>query len=336
MSTFLLRCAGFCLLQAVLFGGLLSFHDGSDSQNYLAETVIKHRRLREVASPRVVLVGGSSLAVGVHSKMLEEALKLPVLNMGLAAGLGLEFMLSEVAPHLRRGDTVVLSLEYDHFARGSESPWGGGRGFDPGVLGQVLTFRPASVACFGWVHLRPSWLDRLLPLLSEVARESAADAGRSIGWLAPKPSVSSEARGFNRWGDHLLPDHLDRAPGSLRETLVADARGFPNQRALRALRRFVATMNQRGVAVFWSYPPKPQEALKDPHLPLFQAELESIPGLRILDRPEDHGYPEASFFDTANHLTSQAAATRTERWIRRFEDLQLPSHSNPLQPARNP
>lgn len=329
MSTFLLRFAVFCVLQAALFGGLLSFHDGSDSRNYLAETVIKHQRLREVASPRLVLVGGSSLAVGVHSQMLEEALKLPVLNMGLAAGLGLEFMLSEVAPHLRRGDTVLLSLEYDHFARGPENAWGGGRGFDPGILGQVLTFRPASVACFGWAHLRPSWLDRMLPLLSEVARESAADAGRSLGWLTPKAPVSSEERGFNRWGDHLLPDQLDRAPGSLRETLVVDARGFPNQRALRALRRFVDTMNQRGVEVFWSYPPKPQEALKDPHLLLLQSELESIPGLRILDRPQDHGYPDALFFDTANHLTSQGAARRTERWISEFKARRLQSSPNP-------
>ena len=321
MRTFLLRCAGFWGLQLALVAGLLSFHDGGDSKNFLAETVTKHQRLRTTPSPKIVLVGGSSLAVGVHSQQLEAAMGLPVVNMGLAAGLGLEFMLAEVAPHLRRGDTVIVSAEYDHFARGPESRWSGGRGFDPGILGQVLVFRPASVVFLGSAHLR-SMLDRMLPLLSQVLWDSGADAAQALGWSKATIPESSQSRGFNAWSDCPLPNTLERAPGSLSLNLVADVRGFPNGRAIGVLSRFVTRMRARGVEVIWSYPPKPSEALNNPHLARFESALQGVPGLRLLDRPQDHGYPEDWFFDTANHLTSDGAEVRTQRWISQLKKRQ--------------
>ncbi|MGE3309983.1 MAG: hypothetical protein AB7O66_08435 [Limisphaerales bacterium] len=314
MRTFLLRVAGFLTLQLALAGALIGMRDGSTSRNYLAEAVPKHRLLESTQSPKVVLVGGSSMAFGIRSDRLEAALGRPVVNMGLASGLGLEFMLAEVEPRMRAGDTVILGFEYDHFARGPRTGWKSGTGFDPEILAQVLVFRPAGIAHLGWRHARSMILERGLPILSQILRESAAD----LVSTETRSPTTSEDRGFNRWGDHLLPESMDGTPGSLRLSLVADERGFPNEAAVRSVRDFVQRMKSIGVTVLWSHPPKPAAALTPGPLHRLGSALREIPGLEVMDTPEEHGYPEAWFHGSPNHLTSRGADARTDRWIARL------------------
>ena len=69
-----------------------------DPNNYLASSIDKHYRLDSLGSPRLILVGGSNLAFGVDSKYMEQRLGMPVVNMATHAGLGMDFILSEVEP----------------------------------------------------------------------------------------------------------------------------------------------------------------------------------------------------------------------------------------------
>ena len=48
----------------------------------------------------------------MDSKLVESELKMPVVNLGLHAGLGLEFILNEISSQMKSGDEVVISLEY--------------------------------------------------------------------------------------------------------------------------------------------------------------------------------------------------------------------------------
>src|SRR5437868_6275225 len=99
---------------------------------------------------------------------MEKELGRSVVNMGVAAGLGAEFMLADIEPELRSGDILVLSLEYDHFARGR----GRGGGFDPAVLQQTLIFRPEGLLALRPIHFRKILLNRGLVLLGEIARHA--------------------------------------------------------------------------------------------------------------------------------------------------------------------
>lgn len=102
VSGALLTVAAICLL----------IPDGND---YAQASVLKHRRLLEAPGRRIVLVGGSNLAFGVDSTILEQKTGCSVINMGMNGYLGVKFMLREVAPHLRPQDIVVVALEYDSF-----------------------------------------------------------------------------------------------------------------------------------------------------------------------------------------------------------------------------
>ncbi len=85
--------------------------------SYMAGLKAKVARLKSVPSPKIVLVGGSNLAYGIDSAMIEKSLGMPVVNMGITAGLGFKYHLESVRNRLRPGDIVIASPEYHHFQR---------------------------------------------------------------------------------------------------------------------------------------------------------------------------------------------------------------------------
>jgi hypothetical protein len=64
------------------------------------------------APTRVLLVGGSGTHFGISAQQMEQQLGLPVINLGLHAGLGLDAILGATVTQIRRGDVVVFAPEY--------------------------------------------------------------------------------------------------------------------------------------------------------------------------------------------------------------------------------
>ena len=102
---------------AILLTGLLigMRSDQAADDSYLAAVLEKDRIIRNTPSPKIILVGGSNLAFGIDSRMMQDSLGLNVVNMGLYAKLGLKYMLAQVRPYIQRGDVVVVVPEYDQF-----------------------------------------------------------------------------------------------------------------------------------------------------------------------------------------------------------------------------
>ena len=135
MRRFVTHALAFALIQAAILIGLWRLCP-TDGEHFMAATIDKHARLRAAASPRLIFVGGSSVGFGVDSREFE-GLGLAPVNMGLNVGLGLPFMLAEVAGELREGDVVVVAPETHLYWTGSKDD----------AIWEVLQQRPASVAC---------------------------------------------------------------------------------------------------------------------------------------------------------------------------------------------
>lgn len=75
----------------------------------------KLARAESLRSPKLLLVGGSGCSHGINSTMLEEALRMPVVNTGVSAALGLAYQLTTVSPFVHDGDWVVILPEYPNF-----------------------------------------------------------------------------------------------------------------------------------------------------------------------------------------------------------------------------
>ncbi|MBI3418305.1 MAG: hypothetical protein HY043_23705 [Verrucomicrobia bacterium] len=306
MKRFCLKVSLFMALQAILFVALLWNYDVSEETNYLAATVDKHVRLARTAGPRVIVTGGSNVAFGIQSDRLAVALGRPVINMGLAAGEGIDFMLSEITGELRQGDVVVLSLEYDRF----------NGGFDANLLEQILIYRPANAVYLKPKHLKKVLLDRGLKIAGGLTRRAVE------GFFArPKATSVEESfarRGFNMHGDltvhHGQPARITPAAANSGK-LFPERRKLPTTDVINLLADFAGECRRRGVIFTFSFPPHAPKALQDeaPAVAEIQSALQAISNLVLLDSPADQTYEPSLFFDTGYHLTQAGGALRTEK-----------------------
>jgi hypothetical protein len=80
-----------------------------------ASYIDKQNRLINTSSPKIIIIGGSNANYGLYSKILEDSLKRPVVNISLNAEVGLEFMFNMVNGFIKKDDWVVVMPEYKFF-----------------------------------------------------------------------------------------------------------------------------------------------------------------------------------------------------------------------------
>ena len=85
-------------------------------ESYYAELPAMVEKLKTTQGPKIVLVGGSNVAFGVDSALMEDLLSqagesYTVCNFGLYAAVGTSAMLSLSEKYLNAGDRVVLAIE---------------------------------------------------------------------------------------------------------------------------------------------------------------------------------------------------------------------------------
>ena len=86
---------------------------------YMATISDKMHLLDSVPSPRLILMSGSSMAFGVDSDLLSRELEIPVVNASLHFKLGSRFMMDQLKSTVRKGDIVLITLEYVIKSKGS-------------------------------------------------------------------------------------------------------------------------------------------------------------------------------------------------------------------------
>jgi len=223
-------------------------------------------------------------------------------------------MLNEVAPHVRAGDIVVLSLEYEDF----------GGGYNPVNIGQLIEYRPAHIRLLGAIHFRRVLLRRGLAILGGITRRAIASRGR--------PQMTSSATGpaytrsgFNAWGDLTSHHHLPSTfvPPAAGPEKPLTARWLPGPRVLRKLRDFGELCHSRGAVFAFTCPPHPATVARAEKrtLEAIVEALRTVPHLRILDSPADQVYADAQFYDTGYHLTQEGKQLRTRKLIQALHPL---------------
>jgi hypothetical protein len=301
VKPFLVRFAVFFALQLGVAAVLAGLYRPSD-QHYLAGTIAKHRLLETAPSPRLVMVGGSSVPFSVDCDSLAAGLPYHPIDMGLHVALGAGLILNEVKDGLRRGDVAVVSFEYELFDMTEQ----------PDVVIRLLNARPRS-ARYLPVDYLPGLLDYGLSYAGIIVR-GALDGLRGRTELIEAPYCLSA---FNAYGDVVARPKLPKVPPIEIAVLPTGRLGRHFGATLAELNRFHAECERKGVRVYFAYPPTPatRYRLHKDEIAKFQAALEPRLTIPRLDAPEDVIFPDEYFYDTEYHLTAPGVALRSHRLL---------------------
>ena len=275
------------------------------AQNYWLKTIFAER----AKGPKILLFGGSATAFSVDSKVIEEMCGMPVVNLGLHAGLPFRFCLEDVKRYVRKGDIVVVALEPggQHYGSGEEKIYSDLSisalfGMAPELqrtltVGQLLQLY-SGYGC--------KWIDHAISRTRPAAmsRSSVIDAWETERKTVPAGGTIRNygyvLHYINEHGDRLMPMGQMKA---LRENQCSKSLTTEFLSVYDSLRKIVA---QKGARLCMTYP----NLFSYPDYTGLTSlrNLLGQYGIVLWGSPQTLCFPAKYYYDTSYHMTGPGAA----------------------------
>ncbi|HLO16911.1 MAG TPA: hypothetical protein VK206_18900 [Anaerolineales bacterium] len=284
-------------------GAIICYSIPADREGYIAAVQDKKSLLSNSRSPRIIFVGGSNLAFGLDSELVQNELHLPVINLGLHASLGLKTSLNIVEKYAAQDDIIVIIPEYEYFDQ-SSSMYGSDT-----ILADFIEIDPANLQ-----YVAPGkWID--LPLITFDVLERKLDRESALLLADPVDRDVYLRSNFNRYGDMI--GHLGKKP--LRPNEISAEAALPTNLNLITtsfdiLEEFHQKMINKGVIVLFDFPSLRMRNCKKTSLELFDhlvSALKARTTIPILSTPDERCYPDKYFYNTQYHLNAVGREART-------------------------
>jgi hypothetical protein len=292
----------FFLILIIVLGR--NYHLSAEKSDYMAAIIDKHALLERTSPPRLILAGGSNLAFGIDSKRIEDSIGLPVINLGLHGGLGLDFIINEIKLSAKSKDIVIISIEY----------------YLP--IDGVYTLKK-NAASFLFFANRFYKHNYCIDLKSFFFEEMQINIHNNITYLFKKDikvktnfdTSSIYARSsFNLHGDVVR--HLNKPlPGKL-----TDKRNFTYTKwdGVKSLNEFSEYAKSNNIKVYFVFPnyPESEYILNKEVFIKYASDLKQELEIPILNNPDDFVFADSLFFDTVYHLNKKGREKRTNLLIK--------------------
>ena len=267
------------------------------THEYNASFIDKMARLERIKEPKIVLVSNSNLAFGIQSDLIEDALGMPVVNLGLNAALGNAFHERMPLFNLTKGDVIVIAhLDYND---------------NDTISDPELALLTVENYFHYWKIFRPKDYPRLIRVLPTYARKCLFRFLRKADREPATPNCYARSA-FNEYGDNIFPRNIeaDESKLSLGHMSVNDT----CMNRINALSRYC---KKKGVAVVIAGAPivSGLEGFNLDEYKRFHAEVESRAECPVISDFTDYVFDKAYFYDTALHMTNDGAKLRTEQLI---------------------
>lgn len=290
---FLAAITPFTALAAVIV-----FTKPAYSETFLGELPYKVDRLDSVEGPKIIVIGGSSVAFGLDSTMLESLTGMPVVNFGLYADLGTKIMLDLAKKSIGKGDIAVIAPE-----------------LDPQTLSLFFNGKSAWRAC-----------ETRLSLLLRIGRGNAGDLLGSVpGFISEKNTqlrAGTPADGvytrasFNEIGDMIYErPYNNMSVGYDISKPVSFSPDIFSGDFIDYVNDFAAYCEKKGAKAVWSFPPVNASGIEagtdEATYEALYARLCEELDFEIISNPGDYVMPSRYFYDTNFHPNSAGAKHHT-------------------------
>lgn len=305
MSQVRLFLVKFTLL-LVIIAGIISAAIGlvpPDPDGYFQVGLVKSDLLKNTPSPRIILVGGSNVAFGIDSELMESRLGMPVINLGMHGGIG-RSTYNELREYIQPGDIVVLMPEYIIF-------WSKEilEGNDV-VLAQWMEY--------DLNQLRLVDPDRVPMLILTMAQIKATRQFASLFLDADLDRGIYNSQNFNSHGDFIGQVDADKPIKNLQIDPYFNSSDYYME-TYHFFEQFNMDAKSKGAVVYFEFPASRALNCKvtgKERLEEFYATLLNWTTIPVLTEMKEICYPNSYFFDTNYHLNGVGRRVMTERIIK--------------------
>ena len=250
----------------------------------------KVSRLYSLEEPKIVIIGGSSVAFGIDSELIEEYTGMPVVNFGLYAALGTKLMLDLSRDAIGEGDVVIIAPELDV---------------------QTLSLYFSSSSTLRAIDGSPELLLKIpakhYPSLVGASWDFAADKISYLQGDIPDPEGVYNSKNFNAYGDLVYPREHNVMSGYYDKNSIIDLNpSIFSTDFIEYLNEYTLKARAKGASVYYSFSPLNSAAVKnginDDTMAAFTDFIDgNITAARISEL-SDYLYDKAYFYDTNFHL----------------------------------
>lgn len=272
-------------------------------KTYLAAMADKYDRLHSLENPKIVLIGGSSMAFGVDSAKIEEELDMPVVNMALYAALGSKTTLDITQSGIGKGDIVVFSPEMDTQAYSLYT--------NAEITMQALEANRnmvKSIPISEWAQL----FNELPNYISSKKKLS------QNGIPSPENAYSREA--FNKYGDNVYERKYNIMPDLyLASNRIAITTELLDEEFIEYVNDYASEVRKKGAIFLFTFPPMNRLALTEESTYENRIEvynkLNEVLDCDIIGNIEDHIMHEGYFYDSNYHLNESGIPYNTKKLV---------------------
>jgi hypothetical protein len=291
MGRLFLACAASLGAYLVLFGLVL---EKPLSLGVVPEMVqYKRAYAARLPSPKLLIVGASNARYSHRCETLAAALGMPCANLGMAAGLSLEYMRAEFAPVVRPGDVIYAPLEYG-FYRDSTLP----------------RIERAIWVAWSPQRLRGLPASELVAALFQFDLKFALAAAAEMALHRAGLRARSGAGTLTEQGDEK--GHTEAKAAAYRQFVAVNRGDLPRMADIaaartgpRELRAFLDWAAGRGARVVGGLPTTFDDLDPPPELVAHARRQFTEAGHAFVVLPNLSLYPRSCFYDTHYHLNEE-------------------------------
>ncbi len=276
-------------------------------------------------SPKMFILAGSNARFSHSCAVLEEGLGTPCVNLGVSAGIGIDWEIDKARPYMRPGDLVYIPLEYDLYTKSRSELFSG--------ADAAYRFRhdKRSLLSRGPEGLvRAAFLFDLGSLIQSVGEMALSAAGVTRRFGAATMDVQGDEIDHGDLKAKPYEYFLRMQPTPL---LHAELWNMGKDGSQVAIGAFLDWCRANGIVAVGGLP----TTFDDLQLPpAFLAQLEDFyraHGATFIILPNRSQYPRRAFFDTPYHLRDRFQEQHSRLLVSALRP-RLPAAPVPAQPSR--
>ncbi|MBW8049398.1 MAG: hypothetical protein FVQ77_03455 [Cytophagales bacterium] len=271
------------------------------SKSFLMSANKKDSLLQNVPSPRIIFVGGSNLSFGLNSKIIKNSLNINPINTAISASIDLKFMMDNALQYIKKGDIIVLVLEYSYFHRDVNS-------------GSEELSRAIFDVNISKINLLNS--TQLINIILFMPKY-ALSKYKITEYINVKESDVYSVNSSNEFGDTYTHWNMQQQKFPPFEQINTPF----NFEIIEKIKEFHSAIKEKGASLYLSYPGFQATSFNNSIEQIHKVEQElKKTDLTILGTAERYKIPDSMMFNTPYHLNKNGVDYRTKMFIEDFNN----------------